>query len=37
MRVINIPGSHVNFKLKGRQSKAVFHFEVRGYKKRPTI
>jgi hypothetical protein len=30
-RAINAMGSHVNFKPTGRQSKAVFHFEVRGY------
>jgi hypothetical protein len=30
-RKINILGSHVHFNLMGRKSRAVFHFEVRGY------
>jgi hypothetical protein len=30
-RPVNTTGAHVHFKPTGRQSKAVFHFEVRGY------
>ena len=30
-RKINILGSHAHFKLMGRKSRAVFHFEVRGF------
>jgi hypothetical protein len=30
-RPVNIMGSHTHFKPTGRQSKAIFHFEVRGY------
>jgi hypothetical protein len=30
-RKINILGSHAHFKLMGRKSRAVFHFEARGF------